>query len=160
RRRVVRALEVTMGSGEPFSSFGPGLGAYPARPGVLQVGLKLDRDEMDERIEARFREQIEQGFLIEVAQLADSLGTTASQALGYKELLAHVRGECTLDDAVDEALRRTRRFARRQQRWFRRDPRVTWIDASYSLDRQLAAVLSLMEESVAECRSIHGTLDG
>jgi len=103
---------------------------------------------------------MERGFLEEVAQLADSLGRTASQALGYKELLAHVRGDCDLNDAVDEALRRTRRFARRQQRWFRRDPRVIWIDASLSSDQQLAAVLALMEESVAESRSIHGTLDG
>jgi tRNA dimethylallyltransferase len=160
RRRIVRALEVTIGSGEAFSSFGPGLNAYPARRNVLQVGLELERDVMDDRIEVRLQEQLERGFLSEVAKLAEQLGPTASQALGYKELLAHVRGDCTLEEAIEEALRRTRRFARRQQRWFGRDPRVHWIDASSAVAQQVAEVSALMEESVAERRSIHGTLDG
>jgi tRNA dimethylallyltransferase len=130
RRRIVRALEVTIGSGRRFSSFGPGLDAYPPI-GYRLVGLRWSRDQLDLRIAERYRCQLDAGFLDEVRELAErpgGLSVTASQALGYKELLAHVRGEATLDGAVDLAVRRTRRFARRQERWFRRDPRVEWFD--------------------------------
>ena len=129
RRRIVRALEVTVGSGQPFSSYGPGLGHYPATP-YVQVGLRWDRKCLDERIAVRYRRQMAGGFLDEVRSLAERpVSRTASQALGYKELLAHVRGEVSLDEALESAIGRTRRFARRQQRWFRRDPRIQWLDA-------------------------------
>ena len=129
RRRVVRALEVTIGSGRPFSSYGPGLAHYPATP-FVQVGLHWDRDRLDERIAVRYQRQMAGGFLDEVRALAAGpISRTASQALGYKELLAHLRGELTLDKALDLAVVRTRRFARRQERWFRRDPRIRWLDA-------------------------------
>ena len=132
RRRVIRALEVTLGSGRPFSSFGPGLDAHGATPFRL-VGLRWDRSELDERIASRYQHQMEHGFLDEVRRLVESpqpLSRSAGQALGYKELAAHVRGECSLDEALDLAVRRTRRFARRQDRWFRRDPRIHWVDVS------------------------------
>ena len=129
RRRVLRALEVTLGSGRPFSSFGPGLAHYPPTP-FVQLGIHWDRDRLDERIAARYQQQIAAGFLEEVRALAlRPISRTAAQALGYKELLAHLRGETTLDEAVDLAVTRTRRFARRQQRWFRRDPRIHWLNA-------------------------------
>jgi len=132
RRRVVRALEVTLGSGEPFSSYGPGLGHYPAVP-FVQVGLRWHRDRLDERIAARYQRQLADGFLDEVRALAEGpISRTASQALGYKELLEHVQGETTLDEALELAVVRTRRFARRQERWFRRDPRIRWLDAPTS----------------------------
>ncbi len=130
RRRVVRALEVTLGAGRPFSSFGPGLGAYDAAP-IHQVGLRLPRPVLDARIDARYEAQLAAGFLDEVrALLAGPRGwsPTAAQALGYKELAMHLRGECTLDEALELARRRTHRFARRQERWFRRDPRIVWLD--------------------------------
>lgn len=128
RRRVVRALEVTVGSGRPFSSFGPGLEHYGPTP-FVQVALRWPREVLDERIAARYERQLADGFLDEVRALA-AIGPshTAAQALGYRELLAHVAGECTLDEAVETAVVRTRRFARRQERWFRRDPRITWVD--------------------------------
>ena len=126
-RRVVRALSVCLGAGRPFSSFGPGLQAYPEVPFRL-VGIDLDRDMLDERIADRYRQQMDQGFLDEVRVLMEApLSRTAAQALGYKELSAHLQGECTLEEALDVAIARTRRFARRQQRWFARDPRITWI---------------------------------
>jgi tRNA dimethylallyltransferase len=128
-RRVVRALEVTLGSGRPFSSYGPGLGANPASE-FHQVGLELDPDELAERIEARYRQQLADGFLEEVATLASrpaGLSRTARQALGYKELLDHLEGRRGLEEAVDLAIRRTRQFARRQRAWFRRDPRIEWV---------------------------------
>src|SRR5690606_21370926 len=96
QRRVVRALEVTLGSGRPFSSFGPGLDAHPPTRFRL-VGLRWDRAELDERIAARYRAQMAAGFLDEVRRLVDDprpLSRSAAQALGYKELTAHVAGEC------------------------------------------------------------------
>ncbi|MEZ5245078.1 MAG: tRNA (adenosine(37)-N6)-dimethylallyltransferase MiaA [Acidimicrobiales bacterium] len=128
RRRVLRALEVTIGSGRPFSSFGPGMEHYGPTP-FVQVSLRWPRPTLDERIAVRYQRQMDEGFLDEVRALA-ALGPsrTAAQALGYRELLAHVAGHCSLDDALETAVVRTRRFARRQERWFRRDPRLIWID--------------------------------
>jgi tRNA dimethylallyltransferase len=127
RRRIVRALEVTVGSGRPFSSFGPGVDAYPPTR-FVQIGLEIDREVMDQAISDRYDRQMTAGFLQEVAQLPP-LSKTAGQALGYRELLLHIGGELSLDAALEEATSRTRRFARRQQRWFRRDPRIRWLDA-------------------------------
>lgn len=132
RRRVVRALEVTIGAGRPFSSFGPGLDDHPPID-TRVVALTWPRDELDSRIEERFAAQMERGFLDEVRErLEDPRGMsrTAGQALGYKELAEHLCGELSLDEAVDLAVRRTRRFSRRQEKWFRRDPRIDWIDAT------------------------------
>jgi tRNA dimethylallyltransferase len=128
RRRVLRALEVTLGAGRPFSSFGPGLDRYGPTADLL-LGLRMPRDVLDRRIEQRYRQQLAEGFLAEVEALASGpLSPTAAQALGYRELLLHLRGACSLEEAVELAVRRTRRFARRQERWFRRDPRIRWID--------------------------------
>ena len=127
RRRVVRALEVTLGSGRPFSSYGPGLDAYPPSP-VVHVGLRPPLDVLDRRIEERVLTMVADGFLDEVRRLPRPLSRTAAQALGYRELLAHVDGDLTLDRAVADTILRTRQFARRQLRWFRRDPRVHWWD--------------------------------
>jgi len=129
RRRIVRALEVTVGSGRPFSSFGPGLTAYPPTRFVL-LGLPFEPEPVDRQIEDRFRRWMDQGLLDEVRALAarpGGLSRTARQALGYKELLAHLEDGVPLDDCVDEAIRRTRSFARRQWSWFRRDPRIRWL---------------------------------
>ncbi len=142
RRRVVRALEVTLGSGRPFSSYGPGLDAYPPTPFTL-VGIRFDAGVHDARIEERFRELLRAGFVDEVRALAGrpgGLSRTARQALGYRELLAHVEGGVPLDRAVDEAVRRTRAFARRQWAWFRRDPRICWLDPEGDLLTQLLEV--------------------
>jgi len=129
RRRVIRALEVTLGSGRPFSSFGPGLETYPVTP-FVQVALRWPRDELDRRIALRYERQIHDGFLAEVEALrVIGPSRTAAQALGYRELVEHLEGSCTLDEALDAAIRRTCRFARRQERWFRRDPRIRWVDA-------------------------------
>ena len=130
RRRVVRALEVTLGSGRPFSSFGPGLGDYrPSRFALL--GVWLPRPVVAERIARRYADQLAAGLPRRGARPGrrPGLGRTAAQALGYQELLAHLAGECTEDEAIDLAVRRTRRFARRQRVWFRRDPRITWVGA-------------------------------
>ncbi|MDG2029033.1 MAG: tRNA (adenosine(37)-N6)-dimethylallyltransferase MiaA [Acidimicrobiales bacterium] len=138
RRRVLRALEVTVGSGRAFSSYGPGLEQYEPAP-FVQVSLRWPRETINERIEARYARQLDEGFLAEVEQLAAlGPGRTAAQALGYRELLRHVAGECSLDEAIDQAILRTRRFARRQERWFRRDPRITWLDMPVDADAVIA----------------------
>ena len=147
RRRVVRALEVTLGSGRPFSTWGPGLDAYPPTPFAL-VGLRLPRPVLDARIAERYRAQVAAGFVDEVAALRarpGGLSATAAQALGYQELAAHLDGELTLDEALDQAIIRTRRFARRQERWFRRDPRIAWIDADRPSAEVLADLLAVVD---------------
>ena len=131
RRRLVRALEVALGSGRPFSSFGPGLDAYPPSP-IAQVGLRLPLEYLDARMDTRIDAMLAAGFLDEVRSLLAhdrGLSPTARQALGYRELADHLEGRCSLEAAVAETRRRTRRFARRQLRWFRRDPRITWLGA-------------------------------
>ena len=130
RRRVVRALEVTLGSGRPFSSYGPGVRAHPPTPFTL-VGLQRGPADLGERIARRYEQQVAAGFVDEVRALRahpQGLSRTAAQALGYKELLLHLEGACSLEDALALAVRRTRRFARRQRAWFRRDERITWLE--------------------------------
>ncbi|HSL58238.1 MAG TPA: tRNA (adenosine(37)-N6)-dimethylallyltransferase MiaA [Acidimicrobiales bacterium] len=147
RRRVVRALEVTLGSGHPFSSFGPGLEAHPPTRYAL-VGVRLPRPVIDQRIAARYQAQLDAGFLDEVRRLADDPrgpSRTAAQALGYRELLDHLAGRSTLAEAVELAITRTRRFARRQERWFRRDPRIVWLDAEHDPAEVLPALLELVD---------------
>jgi len=129
RRRVVRALEVTIGSGRPFSDYGPGLEAYPPSACPM-VGIEVDADEVDRRIAHRFAGWMDDGLLDEVRALAarpGGISRTARQALGYRELLAHVEDGLPLAACVEEAVRRTRTLARRQASWFRRDPRIVWV---------------------------------
>jgi len=128
-RRVVRALEVVIGSGRRFSSYGPGINSYAAVP-FEQVGLRWPRSRLAARIEARVHRMMADGLLDEVRGLlerAGGLGRTARQALGYKELIEHLEGRTSLDEAVESTIVRTRQFAVRQERWFRRDPRIRWI---------------------------------
>lgn len=130
RRRVLRALEVSVGSGRAFSEFGPGLDQHPPTPFTM-VALRWDRAALDARIDQRYESQMAAGFLDEVRALTNAerpLSRSAGQALGYKELAAHLAGRCTRGEAVDLARTRTRRFARRQDKWFRRDPRLAWVD--------------------------------
>jgi len=129
-RRIIRALEVCLGSGRPFSSFGPGTAAYPPIR-TPQIGLRWPREILATRVEQRVHSMMEQGLLDEVVRLLNRPGgmsRTARQALGYKELVAHIDGECSLDAAVAQIIVHTRQFAVRQERWFRRDPRIRWVD--------------------------------
>jgi tRNA dimethylallyltransferase len=139
RRRVVRALEVTIGAGRPFSSFGPGLEAYPPTPFTM-VGIPFVAAAVDARIEERFDRLVADGLVGEVRTLAGApggLSRTARQALGYREVLAHLEDGLPLDEALAEGVRRTKTFARRQWAWFRRDPRICWLDPDGDLLAQL-----------------------
>lgn len=149
RRRVVRALEVTLGSGTPFSSFGPGLDVYPPTRFHL-VGVTLPHEVVARRIETRYHQQVADGFLDETRRLVAAprgVSRTAGQALGYRELIAHLAGETSLDDALDLAIRRTRRFARRQRSWFRRDPRIRWLAALVDPRSVLPALVAEVGEA-------------
>ena len=141
RRRVIRALEVTLGSGRPFSSFGPGITAFPETAWKL-AGLWLPRPVVAERIGRRLRGMVAAGFVDEVKGLnAAGMSRTARQALGYREILRHLEGEMSVQEAVDEADRRTRAFARRQRVWSRRDPRIAWFGAA---DNPLAVTSQIL----------------
>lgn len=142
-RRIIRALEVTLGSGTPFSSFGPGLDHYPPASAQL-IGLTLDRQQLDRRLEERLEREMEGGFLEEVAALArrdGGLSRTARQAIGYRELLEVVEDGASLPEARIAILRRLKSYARRQEAWFRRDARVIWF----------AADAPHLAETVLEC---------
>jgi len=142
-RRVVRALEVTRGSGRPFSSFGPGLDTYPPVP-FVQVGLQWDRARLTQRIAQRVHRMLAGGLLGEVEALLAaplSLSRTARQALGYKELIDHLDGSTSLDEAVATIILRTRQFAVRQERWFRRDPRIRWVHIEHDPVAEVLPVL-------------------
>lgn len=129
-RRVIRALEVTLGSGRPFSSYGPGVAQY-GRVRVVQVGLRVPMDEIDRRIEIRFRQWMDEGLLDEVRRLVSrpgAVGPTARQAVGYRELLEHLETGADLEQCVNDAITHSRQLARRQRSWFERDPRVEWFE--------------------------------
>jgi tRNA dimethylallyltransferase len=156
RRRVLRALEVTLGSGRPFSSYGPGLGTYPPSRFEL-IGLARPPGRIRERIAVRYREQVAAGFVDEVAALRarpEPLSRTAAQALGYRELLDHLEGRLGLAEALEQAIARTRRFARRQRVWFRKDPRIVWVEADD--DESLAALADRVEAELARSSGLVG----
>jgi len=141
-RRILRALEVCLGAQRPFSSFGSGMRTY-GRERVVQIGLDVDLVTLDERITSRFRLWMDEGFLDEVARLRESgMSRTARQAVGYRELLAHLEEGVALDACVDAAITQSKRLARRQRSWFGRDPRVRWMS---SPDQALEEVRRVLE---------------
>ena len=155
-RRVVRALEVIELSGRPFSATLPGYDAVGADVlATVQLGLAIPRPQLDERIAARVRQMWQDGLVDEVRRLADPeaaggglrAGLTASRALGYAQVLRHLDGEWTAAEAEAEIVRATRRFARRQESWFRRDPRVCWLNAAEPVPTRLA-VAAITESAV------------
>jgi tRNA dimethylallyltransferase len=130
-RRVVRALEVVELTGRPFTATLPDPGGAPFVPAV-QLGLVLPRPELDVRIEARTDRMFAAGLVDETRRLTElglRDGPTASRALGYAQVLRLLAGECDADAARADTVTATRRFARRQESWFRRDGRITWLPA-------------------------------
>jgi tRNA dimethylallyltransferase len=130
-RRIVRALEVIELTGRPFSATMPKPG--PARYGTLLIGLDRDVAELDERVDRRVELMFAAGLVDEVRGLLDAglrEGRTASRALGYQQVIAALDDNTDFADAATETAKATRRFVRRQRSWFRRDKRVTWLDAA------------------------------
>lgn len=127
-RRIVRALEVGELTGEPFVATMPG--HESVYPGLRMIGLDVPRDVLDERLDRRVEEMWADGFVDEVKGLVSTGledGPTASRALGYQQILAHLRGEMSEDEARAATISGTRKFARRQGRLFRKDPRIRWL---------------------------------
>ncbi|MFB4193314.1 tRNA (adenosine(37)-N6)-dimethylallyltransferase MiaA [Streptomyces carpaticus] len=132
-RRIVRALEVIEITGRPFTANLPASGEDAGHYRALQIGIATDRPALDARIAARVDRMWAAGLVEEVRGLEHAglrEGRTASRALGYQQVLAALAGECTEEEARTETVRATRRFARRQETWFRRDPRVHWLDGA------------------------------
>jgi tRNA dimethylallyltransferase len=130
RRRVIRALEVTLVTGRPISQQQR---KSPPPYQVLQVGLKLARPLLHQRVDARVERMMEAGLLDETRRLAQRYGweTPAMSGLGYAQLGAYLRGEATLDEAVTAIKHETHRFVRQQANWFKPDsPSIHWFDAA------------------------------
>ena len=142
KRRILRALEVYLATGETITAHNARTKAIPPRFEAVMIGLNTQpRDILYGRIDRRVDVMLEQGLLQEVQTLLEKglLEGTAAQAIGYKELLAHFRGEMTLDAAADLIRQKSRNYAKRQLTWFRRDERVKWI--VYNAPQAAQAVL-------------------
>jgi len=145
-RRTVRALEVVELTGRPYSASLPVL-EY-ADPRTVQIGVDIDRPRLDARIEQRVAAMFDGGLVAEVERLlAAGLaeGRTASRAIGYREVVAMLRGELSEAVARERTAAATRRFARRQDSWFRKDPRIVWVrhDDPDRVEQALAAVAAV-----------------
>ncbi|MFM9444817.1 tRNA (adenosine(37)-N6)-dimethylallyltransferase MiaA [Streptomyces acidiscabies] len=145
-RRIVRALEVIEITGKPFTA---NLPSHDSVYDTVQIGVDVARPELDERIALRVDRMWEAGLVDEVRALeAQGLrdGLTASRALGYQQILGALAGECTEDEARAETVRATKRFARRQDSWFRRDPRVHWLSGAAADREELPRLASALVE--------------
>jgi tRNA dimethylallyltransferase len=142
-RRIVRALEIVMLTGEPFAA------ALPEKTEswqpVLEIGLRMEREDLLPRLEQRVVRMWEQGLVEEVASLIP-LGfrnsKTASVAIGYAQALGQLDGEFTPEEAIASTVMLTQRYARRQVSWFKRDERIQWLEALDSdvIEKAMAAV--------------------
>ncbi|MCX5386095.1 tRNA (adenosine(37)-N6)-dimethylallyltransferase MiaA [Streptomyces sp. NBC_00083] len=148
-RRIVRALEVIEITGQPFTA---NLPTHESVYDTVQIGVDVGRPELDERITLRVDRMWEAGLVDEVRALEERGlrdGRTASRALGYQQILAAFAGDCTEDEARAETVRATKRFARRQDSWFRRDPRVHWMSGATHDRAELPhQALALVERAV------------
>lgn len=146
-RRVARALEIALVTGETpterrSSEEYAAVQAY--RPLIPFVGVGVDPGEaIEDRIQRRTRRMIASGLVEEVSRLAGSLGRNAAQAVGYKEILPVVRGEASVEPAIEEIDRATLALVKRQRTFFRRDPRVEWLDPDTSIEDAAAYCLDV-----------------
>jgi tRNA dimethylallyltransferase len=145
QRRIARALEVIELTGRPFSAQLPD---YQEIEPTIHLGLSMDRAILHERIATRVDLMWEHGWVDEVTRLLGvglAEGKTASRAIGYAQIQRHLDGELTAAEAKEETTIRTRQFARRQDTWFRRDPRIRWIDGSAAdAEQNLATALDVL----------------
>ena len=145
QRRIVRALEVIELTGRPFSAQLPD---YQEIEPTIHLGLSMDRAILHERIATRVDLMWEHGWVDEVTRLLGvglAEGKTASRAIGYAQIQRHLDGELTAAEAKEETTIRTRQFARRQDTWFRRDPRIRWIDGrAADAEQNLATALDVL----------------
>jgi tRNA dimethylallyltransferase len=142
-RRVIRALEVIKITGKPFTANLP-REESSRYPFAQQFGLVMDRDTLSERISIRVDRMWEQGLVEEAQTLLQAgimQGVTAQRALGYAQVIAQIEGKVTQEEAQEETKRATRQYARRQETWFSRDDRITWISpVQNALERILESI--------------------
>ena len=146
-RRIVRALEIVMITGEPFAASLPD--QFESFLPVLEIGLNSAREHLVERLAQRVRDMWSSGLVDEVKGLVDKGirdSKTASQAIGYSQALASIDGRLTEEEAIAETILLTQRYARRQMSWFRRDPRIHWFD--YQAEDLLKEVMELVTSSL------------
>jgi tRNA dimethylallyltransferase len=140
-RRIIRALEVIELSGRPFTATLPDYESiYP----VIQLGVDVPRSDLDQRIADRVQSMWRLGLVDEVRDLELAglrEGRTASRALGYAQVLKFLSGDWSEETAAEQTILATRRFVRRQQSWFRRDPRINWLPAGPGLADQALAII-------------------
>ncbi len=140
RKRLVRALEVYELTGQPISSFQTAWTNGSSRHSAQWFGLDWEREALNRRINARVKQMIQQGWLEETRQLLarhSSLSKTAAEATGYRELIDHLEGRVSLDDAIEQIKIATRQLARRQMKWFRRFKEVRWLSGDQPIEQLL-----------------------
>lgn len=147
-RRTIRALEVYHETKRPFSEFQAAQKKEPSYDYVI-IGLTMERKELYERINARVDEMIEKGLLEEVKrlyQLAGFKDSQAAQAIGYKEIIEHLEGKITLEEAIEKLKRNTRRYAKRQFTWFRNKTDAVWFDmTNANFEQKIHEIEKLIE---------------
>ncbi|SDI21492.1 tRNA (adenosine(37)-N6)-dimethylallyltransferase MiaA [Winogradskyella thalassocola] len=143
-KRVIRALEICIGTGQPYSSFLTNSEKNRAFK-TIQIGLKADRPIIYDRINQRVDMMIENGLLEEAKALLPYKDLNALNTVGYKELFAYFKGDSTLEFAISEIKKNTRRFAKRQLTWFRKDDSITWFDYETDVDSIIDYINSQME---------------
>ena len=140
-RRVIRALEVIELTGQaPTTQLGPLPQVIPS----IRIGLTRNRPDLDSRIEQRVAQMWDEGLVQEVQRLADQGlrdGKTASKALGYAQVLSALDGLCSLDQAKENTVVATRKFARRQESWFKRDSSIKWLEATTTSVAEVCALV-------------------
>jgi tRNA dimethylallyltransferase len=145
-RRLIRALEVHELTGQSISSLQTEWASPATRHPALWVGLLWDRESLNRRINARVKAMIADGWLNETQFLLGrfgSLSPTAGEATGYRELIDHLQGKCSLEDAVEQIKIATRQLARRQMKWFKRFPNVHWLPGDRPVEENLAEILRI-----------------
>ncbi len=130
-KRIVRAMEIYHLTGKPMSEYRQNLKNAEIPYELAMIGLTMDRSKLYDRINRRVDEMIQKGLVYEVQELLNKgygKDLISMQGLGYKELIEYIEGKSSLEEAVEIIKRDTRRFAKRQLTWFRKDKRIYWID--------------------------------
>lgn len=138
-RRIIRALEVYKYTGIPISKHQENSRKQPSPYSILVIGLIMERERLYHRINQRVDTMLQEGLVEEVKRLLDmgyDKNLTSMQGLGYKEMILYLEGKCSLDEAVEILKRDTRRYAKRQLTWFRRDKRIHWIEVEENSTKQ------------------------
>ena len=147
-RRIIRALEVYNSTGNPISYHNELSRQKPSKYNFTMIGLNMDRTDLYKRIDQRVEKMFEQGLLAEVRCLVErgvSLENTCMQGLGYKEIADYIEGRISLEETVEIIKRNSRRYAKRQLTWFRRDKRIEWLDMNEDLENIIKKIMNYLD---------------